>query len=249
MDVRDFWRSVPEAARWPFSDQIKLLAWFRKTYLSAEYFSAKDISNLYDSIGAAQPSAVGPILKSLADKKVPDLLVKGGVYRLEAKVVAALDAKYGQRLATLELHKLLKDLPNKLPAGAEKTYLEEAIKCLQISAYRAAVVMAWNLTYDHLCHWVLNHHLVAFNTRLPIRFPKKGYPDIKKREDFTDMQESDVVEVCNSASLFTGSIHKVLKEKLDRRNVAAHPSGVGVNQLFAEAYVTDIVENVVLKLC
>jgi hypothetical protein len=56
------------------------------------------------------------------------------------------------------------------------------------------------------------------------------------------------LQVCKSALLISGSVHKIMKEKLDRRNIAAHPSGVGTFAPTAEEYIKDLVENVVLKL-
>jgi hypothetical protein len=40
----------------------------------------------------------------------------------------------------------------------------------------------------------------------------------------------------------------ILKEKLDRRNIAAHPANLKMLQSTAEEVIRDLVENVVLKL-
>ena len=45
-----------------------------------------------------------------------------------------------------------------------------------------------------------------------------------------------------------GNIIKILKEKLVKRNIAAHPSSVVVVQSQADDVVTDLVNNVVLAL-
>jgi hypothetical protein len=45
-------------------------------------------------------------------------------------------------------------------------------------------------------------------------------------DDFQELKQSQVLQVCKSANIISGSIHKILKEKLERRNIAAHPSGV-----------------------
>lgn len=39
-----------------------------------------------------------------------------------------------------------------------------------------------------------------------------------------------------------------MSAKLDRRNTAAHPSDVVITALTAEEYISDLVNNVVLKL-
>jgi len=41
---------------------------------------------------------------------------------------------------------------------------------------------------------------------------------------------------------------QILSEKLTRRNMYAHPSGVTAPQTYAEGFIIDLVENVVLQL-
>ena len=71
---------------------------------------------------------------------------------------------------------------------------------------------------------------------------------IAKYDDFEELKESEVIEVCNSASLVNGNIIRILKEKLGKRNTAAHPASVVVVQSQADDVVTDLVNNVVLAL-
>jgi hypothetical protein len=40
----------------------------------------------------------------------------------------------------------------------------------------------------------------------------------------------------------------VLKEKLEKRNTAAHPSDMTISSIAAEDVIFDLVENVILKL-
>jgi hypothetical protein len=166
---------------------------------------------------------------------------------LERRVVSEHESRYGQRASTTHVHKLLAELPSQVPDLAERAYLDETLICFQHQAFRAAVVMSWNLTFDHLCHFILRKHLSAFNTQLPRRFPKETL-SITKRDDFNELKESQVLEVCRSARLVPDGLSKILKEKLDRRNMAAHPSGVPINNITAEEIIRDLIENVVLRL-
>ena len=112
--------------------------------------------------------------------------------------------------------------------------------------------MTWNLAYDHLCSFVLARHLDEFNKRWPVRFAKH-HRDAKIKavtvlDEFAELKESQVIAICRSAGLISGDIEKVLERALDRRNSAAHPSGVAIEQLQAEEFIDDLVKNVVLKL-
>jgi hypothetical protein len=70
-----------------------------------------------------------------------------------------------------------------------------------------------------------------------------------KYDDFADeFTEREIVEVCNTAGICNANIIKILREKLDKRNMAAHPSNVIVIQPQADDVVTDLVNNVVLAL-
>jgi hypothetical protein len=89
--------------------------------------------------------------------------------------------------------------------------------------------------------------------RVPSRYPKKwkvtDLPVIKKYDDFGDeMSEREVIEDCNSASIVNGDVYKSLVEKLGKRNSAAHPSTVHVGQLQAEAFIDDLITNIILVL-
>jgi hypothetical protein len=72
---------------------------------------------------------------------------------------------------------------------------------------------------------------------------------LSKYDEFLDaLQEREVLEICSSGGLANSSIFKILKEKLDRRNIVAHPSTTVVVQSQADDVVPDLVNNVVLAL-
>ena len=199
-----------------------------------------------------EPSSISPFLASMEKKNPPELIKKPNGYKLEMRVREALDKKHGGRTITIQVTDLLAGLPNSVPDLAERTFLDETLVCFKHGAFRAAIVMAWNLAYHHLCDLVLKRELTKFNAQWPLVYQghhKKGNKAIAKMEDFSDeLKESEVIEICNSAGIISKDIHKILKAKLDRRNSAAHPSTVKIEQLQAEEFIDDIVKNVVLRL-
>jgi len=157
------------------------------------------------------------------------------------------------RGSTVEVDKLLSDLPGKVPDAAEKSFLAEALICFRNQAFRAAIVMTWNLTYFHLCHYILKHKLAEFNAQYPIRYlgkhNKAAAPVIKTYEDFSvDLKESEVIEMCKSAGIITKEQFKILARGLDRRNTGAHPSTTAITILQAEECIHDLITNVVLRI-
>ena len=227
--------------------KILAFAWYLQREAKKETFAAQDVARCFSDSKTAPPTSIAPFLNSMVNRKNPVLLRGKGGYTLEKRQLAALDRKYGQRESSITVHRLLAELPSMIVLKAERDYLEETFTCFRNGAFRASIVMAWNLAYSHLCNLVVARELPAFNKQLYATFPKEKLV-IVKLDDFQELKESQVLQVCRSAGIISVSLHKVMKEKLDRRNIAAHPSGIGVTQLTAEEFIRDLVENVVLKL-
>ena len=139
-------------------------------------------------------------------------------------------------------------MPNrqKITDAACREYLEEALVCFRHAAFRASIVMTWNVTYAHLVTIVVANHLVRFNTQMSTMFGGRKKP-VASVEDFQKLKESEVIDVCNAAGLVSKEVAKVLVDKLDKRNTAAHPSGASVDKLQAEAFISDLVKNALLQ--
>ncbi len=113
--------------------------------------------------------------------------------------------------------------------------------------------MTWNVTFFHLCHYVLKYKLADFNAEYPRRFQgihkKAKAPTIATYDDFaSDLKESEVTEICRSANIITREQFNVLDRQIVRRNSAAHPSTTVITVLEAEEFIHDLVTNVVLTL-
>jgi len=243
-------RKVPNFAALNHAEKIKLFIWWLHTYDGKSYVQPKDVGGCYTKLSLSPPADVASFFRSFLERSPKQLLKNSEGYRLERGITDALTEKYGQRDSTIHVDKLLTTLPAKLAKPDERTYLEETLICFRNKAFRAAVVMAWNLAYDHLCHWILadKDRLADFNARSPLRYPKEKYPPVVQREDLTEMKESHVIAIALSAGLITTNVFRVLDEKLTRRNMAAHPSDVSTLQPTAEEVIRDLIENVVLKL-
>ncbi len=250
MTAMEFVESITGFSSLTYVEQIKRFCWHLSVQRQKIRFTGADVTSCFDDTSCPKPSSISPFLTSLASQKPPFLLRRSGSYELSRHAREQFDSVLGKRSTTIAVDKLLQDLPGKLAAEVDKIYLEEALTCFRHGAFRAAVVMTWNLAYDHLCAVILNksQHLADFNVQLPKSFPKADILAIKSRDDFEVLKESQVLQVAKSANIISGSVHKILKEKLDRRNIAAHPSGVQISRLTAEDVILDLVQNVVFKL-
>lgn len=149
------------------------------------------------------------------------------------------------RPSTVSTTKLLNDLEPKVTNVAQQTFLNEALRCFKQDAFRAAIVMAWNLAYSHVCDRILASHTAAFNAQRKLVYPK--LPEIAKGTDFEDYKESQVIELCRGARILDATVCKHLTAQLNRRNSAAHPSSATFTAAQAEDTITDLVNNVLLN--
>jgi len=171
---------------------------------------------------------------------------------LKFSIRKSLDEKHGQRTITIQVTQMLAELPSKVPEVSEREFLQEALICYKHKAFRAAIVMTWNLAYDHLLSYILQHKLSDFNTQWPRSFARRHAQArvavMGAREDFGELKESEVIAICKSAAIISADVYKVMDEKLDKRNSAAHPSVLHIGQIQAEGVIDDLVNNVVLKI-
>jgi hypothetical protein len=234
----------------PPRDKIQLFAWWLHVHGSRETVDNALLRNCFDELHLLDPK-VSVYTARMLEYSPPDLIKSKGGFKLARTLRDELDKKYGVHHSVIAVSKLLADLPAHVPDVSERAFLNEALKCYRIEAFRACIVMTWNLAYSHLLDWILREptRLAAFNSAIALRYPKINKLQITKYDEFLDeLKESQVIEICNSANLFNSNVFKILKEKLDKRNIAAHPSTVVVVQSQADDVITDLVNNVVLGL-
>lgn len=248
-DLRAFVSAINGFGDWGHADKIRLFAWLQHSLRKKDRFSTGDINWCYGTL-SYKPGNTSDYLAKMESK---ELLKDARGYYCEGKFRAKYDQHYGEHDITLNVRQMVKDLVNLLPELGEKDIMKEALICLRHDAGRAAIIMVWNIAFYHLCQFVLRHRLTDFNNQIPVRYPKKwkaaDIPLIKKYDDFGDeMSEREVIEICNSAGIITGDMHKVYVEKLGKRNSSAHPSTGHVTQVQAEGYIDDLIRNTVLLL-
>lgn len=250
MTLDDFIAGIGGFVALPHPERVKLFAWFLHAHGRRERFEAQHLQACYDDSHQARPINIHSTLKDLAARKPPVVLRDAGGYRLEARVRAELDARHGVPRHRVAVSGVITNLVGFIPGAAEKAFLQETVTCYEHGAFRSAIVMAWALAMDHVFEWLLSDatRLATFNARIPARYPKKKDVQINTRDDFEDLKESEVIELLRSSNLISKNVGKVLDEKLDRRNNAAHPSTLKIDQPQAEDVITDLVNNVLLTL-
>ena len=143
MDLEDLVEQVPGFDGAVPRERIKLFAWWIQTHGGKEAFYPADIRGCYNKLHIDEPPALATYLRRMAETK--DLLTEKGQYKLARSVRTDLDKKYGVHYSVVAVNKILTDLPAQVPNVAERAFLNEALQCYRIKAYRSCIVMTWNL--------------------------------------------------------------------------------------------------------
>lgn len=246
--VHDFAGGVPGFYRKSAVEQLLALAWYVETQQQRASFDAANMRQCFREAGLDPPD-MSVYLPRLASKKPPQLMKEKGAYRLAGATRRDLDKRFGGDPTVTAVARTLAELPAKLPDLAERVFLAETLNCYRVKAYRASITMAWNLAYDHVMRWIVGDpaRLTAFNAGLATKYPKKNLV-IAKVEDFDELKESETIEAARTGRVLDKNTTQILKDKLNRRNMAAHPSRVTFSQHQADDAITDLVNNVILVL-
>lgn len=228
-----------------FTEKVEIFGWYLHENGGKPKFGPVDLVRCFEAAHESKPSNIHSIVHRLSTERPARLLKDSQGYRLSAAVRDQVGKLVGRKSNT-GVSALLTGLLPSVTNKAQQTFLDETITCCNGKAHRAAIVMGWNLAYSHLCDRIFDVHLAAFNANRTKAHPK--LPSIVKRTDFQEYSERQVIDVCRIASVVDKSLYKILQERLDRRNMAAHPSAVVFTSAQAEDLITDLVNNVLLNL-
>jgi hypothetical protein len=240
--IRDAVNAVAGFETLPQPDKLRFFAWALHAG-GKEHLKPADFAACYDAVHLQQPGHLHRDLKALESKG--DLLRSTHGVRLAKTLRDGHDAKYGNRPQTVQVHDILKNLSASVSSPDRREYLEEALLCCKAGAWRGAIIMSWNVAFDHLCEHIITKKLVDFNA---VTSAWKKPVTIAVRKDLQELKENDVVTVCRTAGITDKTQTKCLDRNLGIRNDAAHPSGAKFDQLRAESFISEVVRTIVSGL-
>jgi hypothetical protein len=242
-NLQTFIRRFPDFAGFSHLDKITRIGYFLQELGGSKALDAKLLSRAYESLDLPKPKNFADLLSKLESNGT--LVKANGGYRLSMKVSESISHELGNPVLVALPAELMK-LPSMLK-GSERDFLQEATNCVSVKAWRAAIVLSWILTMDHLEEYVLQTDLASFNQAISKNAKYTGIRVIRK-EDFEDIKESDFITALRSAGLITNDQRKILDEKLGVRNSCAHPSGLVITENKVASFLEDLVLNIVTKL-
>jgi len=245
--VRRFFASLSQLGLRDF-ELIDAFVYYLTIEIGRDFVTVADLRTCFEQCDLRVSPSIGPSLSKGLNSRPVKYVRRGKGYRLQAGYADLVRARLGHEEAVAQTTSSLRQLEGKLAPGAKRDFLHETIDCFGVHAYRASTVMCWNLALHHLQDHVFLHHLAALNPILATNQDRTvRTKSVTKRDDFSDIPEGKFLEFCRTAKVITASLYNKLKTRLDERNAAAHPSGIKVTSTVAQAYIDELVENVLLK--
>jgi len=233
------------------AEQLDLFAFFLEDEQSLETFNAKDIKNCFE-LSKIKPysniaSYLSKNLKAPRGEKTKFLKSKNG-YSLNSAFKIGLTRLVPLNKPKAKTSKSLRDILKAVNNSEQNVFLDEAIKCFEIGAYRASIIMVWNLSIAHLFEYILAKKLSNFNAVLATNTDRRvRISAISTKDDFSEIPEGKFIEFCRQSRIISNDVRKILETKLGIRNTFAHPSNVVLLESKAIAFIEDLVSNIILK--
>jgi len=246
MKISDLLDKVENFEKLTQKEQVKLMSYFFCLENSTDVFLPTQVKNCFDKENLKTPANTTNEFIKLAQQKPPIFIKKSGGYAFERNIKTQLDSLYLGSTHKQAISTTLRDLISKLKSQEQKSFLEEAISCFEIKSYRACIVMTWLLAIDTIYEFVLKNKLSDFNNAIQTHGKYKKITIVNK-DNFSEIKESDFIELLRVAKIVSNDTRKILDEKLNFRNTCAHPNSIVIKESKAISFIEDLVENVVMK--
>lgn len=230
------------------SEMMDYFAYYLIHFKTFETFKSKDIADCFSELSIPPYTNIPKYLSDNSIKKKGQQKFikdnKNSTYKISRQAFIELEKNINLDVPVIIVNNAMRSLLDRLQKQSEKDYLEEAIRTFEVEAYRASIIMVWLLTLDHIYEYILANKLTDFIAALRRANINKS---IHSKDDFGDIKESQLIEVCRSAGIISNDVRKILDTKLGIRNSFAHPSTITLPKSKALEFIDDLVENVILK--
>lgn len=129
-----------------------------------------------------------------------------------------------------------------------RAYLDEAVDCYEVGAYRGAVLLVWAAAIEHLYSAISIRRggLKSMQEANFARFNEsRTYRPIAKSGDLLYIGEKNLLLLCEDAGLFNRNARLILEERLRLRNQCGHPTGYVVGREEAVVFIESIINNII----
>jgi site-specific recombinase XerD len=135
--------------------------------------------------------------------------------------------------------KPLERLLFRISDASEADYLNEAITCIKVGAFRACVVFAWNAAMRNIHNRCINHSNHLINNIVKKHEPTAR--NIKKIEDFAYLKDRTVLLLSMELGEFDKNQKDILESCLLLRNKSGHPGNYKPQSFKVAGFLEDLI--------
>lgn len=244
LDLKGFVNQVQNFYTKSHSEKILIFGYYLQKKKNIPCFTIGDIKNCYTLTAIKQPQNFSDFFIKLT--KSGKLVPQNDCYVVSAIEELRIENDMLGLLPIISLKKDLRELPKQFPLLQEK-FVNEILGCIQVQAWRGAIVLSWLLTMDHLQRIVLSNYLDKFNEIIhETQLYKKL--TILKIEDFEEIKDFDFLLTIRTCGMISGSQFNILETRLKERNRYAHPTNLEITDTMVTSFVEDLLYNIVNKV-
>lgn len=205
-----------------------LILYYCESHRGQPGMTAGELRTAFSEARVAPPENVSGTMQGLVDRRLVQrtsgryALLQEGLRLARALAQPAVAPDASRLVADMSPH--LSSYLDKISDVNERAYLTEAINCLHIGAYRAAVVLAWAGAVFNLRRRIQRLGFDEFNAKFAQLYPKSRRDPVVSPEDLEEYKDSELLRVCNKLGILSDTAHKHLKPQLDLRNTCGHPT-------------------------
>lgn len=247
ISLHDFINKIDSFYNLNVKAQVDYIAFYLTQYTDCDSVTAKLINDILTELDLHPYKRLAQYLSDESRGRYGKYVrSKTTGYRLNGKLVSEFSTSLGKTPIKKDLNEELVQLIGIVSEKNERAFLEEAMKCYQVSARRAAIILIWLVSINHLQNYIFANKLDEFNAELA-KNPYKKVKKIVNKDDFSELPENKFIELSRASHVISNDVRKILDEKLGTRNSAAHPSGVMISEHKAIEFGVDLISNVILK--
>lgn len=128
----------------------------------------------------------------------------------------------------------------RIPNAETREYVEEAIKCLQVGARRAAVVFLWTGAVRVLQERMLNGNRNSLNAAIQKHDPKARM--ISSLDHFSYIKDRTTLLAAQDMGFVDKSEKDTLQDALNLRNRCGHPAKYKPGEKKVSSYIEDLMQ-------
>lgn len=244
VELKEFIGNIRDFYTVTHPEKILIFGYYLQKKKNKTCFNIDDIKSCYDVIAVKQPQNFSDFMLKLG--KSGRIIIQKNCFVISGPEESRIESDVLGSLPIISLKEELRILPQQISTLHQK-FINEILGCIQVKAWRGAIVLTWILALDHLQEVTFTNHLDKFNEIIHETSLYKKLT-IEKIEDFEEIKDFDFLLTIRTCGIISGSQFNILETRLKERNRYAHPTNLELTDTMVTSFIEDLLHNIVSKI-